>query len=255
MRMPTAQSPLGRAIRLPLQLVPRERPLPILAGPLRGWRWIPGSSVHGCWLGTFERYEQRLFECILRPGQTVYDLGANVGFYTLLAARLVGSSGRVLAFEPASRNLAYLRQHVALNGCHNVEVIEAAVSDHAGSAVFEIGASNAEGRLVRDRVVDHGSWTVPLVTIDGLANAGRIPLPHLIKIDVEGEESAVLDGALQTLQRARPRVLLSTHSSDLRARCVSQLTQLGYSVRCMADDGGHATELDCIPTDDTRSSP
>jgi hypothetical protein len=87
----------GRAIRWPLRCVPRDVTVPILQGPLRGARWVVGSHTHGCWFGSYEADRQRAFVRLVRPGAVVYDLGANVGFYTLLAARLAGPAGRVLA--------------------------------------------------------------------------------------------------------------------------------------------------------------
>src|SRR5579864_334767 len=70
---------LGRILRLPLRLLPRGSVVPILQGPLRGRRWIVGSSTHGCWLGSYENGEQKILQASIRPGSVVYDIGANVG--------------------------------------------------------------------------------------------------------------------------------------------------------------------------------
>ncbi len=80
----------GRAMRLPLQLIPDSAVVRILQGPLRGKRWIAGSSNHGCWLGSYEAAKQRKIIEFVRPGMVCWDVGANVGFYTLLFAELVG---------------------------------------------------------------------------------------------------------------------------------------------------------------------
>src|SRR6267143_3626666 len=79
-------SPVGKLLRLPLRLLPKQAVVPVLQGELRGTRWIVGSSTHGCWLGTYEHENQRLFASLVLASGLVYDLGANVGFYTLLAA-------------------------------------------------------------------------------------------------------------------------------------------------------------------------
>src|SRR5687767_8704385 len=113
---------LGRVVRFPLRLVPRDAVLRVLSGPLRGRRWIAGAATHGCWLGTYERFVQRIFVEHVRPGGVVYDVGANAGFFTLLASKLAGSSGRVYAFEPMERNLHYIRKHLQMNRVENVEV-------------------------------------------------------------------------------------------------------------------------------------
>src|SRR3984957_348930 len=95
-RLPPSTTTVGRLLRLPLRVVPRERPVRILGGPLRGWRWVPAAASHGCWLGTFERAEQDVFARTIRPGDVVYDLGANVGFYPLLAEKLPGPRGALV---------------------------------------------------------------------------------------------------------------------------------------------------------------
>ena len=91
---------LGRALRLPLRLIPKDANVRILQGPLRGKYWISGSSDHGCWLGSYEVAKQRKVTELVRPGMICWDVGANVGFYTLLFAELVGRTGSVYAFEP-----------------------------------------------------------------------------------------------------------------------------------------------------------
>ncbi|HEV8435127.1 MAG TPA: FkbM family methyltransferase, partial [Thermoanaerobaculia bacterium] len=113
---------IGRLLRLPLRLVPNGRVVRIKSGPLRGWRWITGSAPHGCWLGTYERDSQRAFMDNVHEGDVVYDIGANAGFFTLLASTLAGPRGLVFAFEPLPRNVALLERHVSLNGCENVRI-------------------------------------------------------------------------------------------------------------------------------------
>uniref|UniRef100_A0ACD5GZU7 FkbM family methyltransferase n=1 Tax=Desertifilum tharense IPPAS B-1220 TaxID=1781255 RepID=A0ACD5GZU7_9CYAN len=128
------QSFVGKLLRLPLKLIPANAQMPILSGKLRGKKWIVGAGRHGSWLGTYEAQTQHLFIQALNPGMTVFDIGAQAGFYTLLASHLVGKQGRVFAFEPLPRNLAYLHQHLAINHLENVTVIEAAVAETSGVA-------------------------------------------------------------------------------------------------------------------------
>jgi predicted RNA methylase len=94
--------------------------MPILQGPGRGIRWIVGAGTHGCWLGSYESEKQAVVAEALGPGMVFYDLGANAGFYTLLAARAVLPGGEVIAFEPLPENISYLRRHVERNGFRNV---------------------------------------------------------------------------------------------------------------------------------------
>jgi hypothetical protein len=94
---------IGRPLVLSLKLVPQSSVARLLQGRLRGARWIVGPGTHGCCLGTYELPKQREFDKAVREGHVVYDVGANVGFYSLLAACCVGENGKVHAFEPLPR--------------------------------------------------------------------------------------------------------------------------------------------------------
>ena len=214
---------LGRTLRGLLGAIPREAVVPVLQGRLRGRKWIVGSCDHGCWLGSYECPKQRLFSRTLQPGGTVFDVGAHAGFYTLLAAELVGPGGRVVSFEPLPRNLGYLRRHVQLNGCENVEVIAAAVCDRDGLGRFQPDESSLQGRLS-----DEGALRVPTVRLDSLVSAGTIPPPNFVKMDIEGGEFRALRGGRETLAAARPVVFLATHGPEVHGRCCELLRQLDY---------------------------
>jgi len=137
----------GKALRFPLRILPQDARVVILQGKLKGYRWISGSSNHGCWLGSYECGKRKAFERVVERGTVVFDIGAHVGFYTLLAAALVGPQGTVIAFEPLPRNLRYLRSHIALNRVANVSVVEAAVADTGGTACFEEGSGHSVGHI------------------------------------------------------------------------------------------------------------
>lgn len=186
-------------------------------------KWIVGSATHGCWLGSYEYRKRICFERAVTRGSVVFDVGANVGFYTLLASVLVGEEGRVFAFEPVPRNLLYLGEHLRLNGLGNVTVLEAAVLDRAGTARFDdsLGASTG-------RVSSRGNLEVLAVSLDELIAARRIPFPDFIKIDVEGAELQVLCGARSLLREARPTLFLATHSPEAHRESCDLLRGLGY---------------------------
>lgn len=222
----SSHSAIGKLLRLPLHMVPRELPVPILQGPLQWRLWIAGSSSHGCWLGSYEYHKQRLFARMARAGDVVFDIGANVGFYTLLAASRVAPSGRVVAFEPMPSNVKRIHQHLKLNRIDGVRVFEAAVSSTPGIARFAPHASNAMGRIS-----DTGSMEVTLVSLDDLSESGSIPDPNLLKIDVEGAELGVLHGASRLLARARPTILLATHGAEVHRQCCAFLRDAGYELR------------------------
>lgn len=224
------RSVAGRLLRLPLALIPGALPMPVLQGPLRGHWWITGSSNHGCWLGSYEYAKQRLFARMIHSGDVVFDIGANVGFYTLLAASRVRVDGVVVAFEPLRQNTHFLRRHLRINRFDGVRVIEAAVGKRNGTAHFQPHASSAMGR-----VSENGSLVVEQVSLDELCDVRAIPDPMLMKIDVEGAELNVLEGASRMLARARPAIFLATHGALVHRECCDFLRAAGYSLRPIDD--------------------
>lgn len=220
------QTVVGKLLRLPLRLLPPRAVVPILQGSMKGKKWVAGSSTHGCWLGSYEYDKQRLFETTVRAGDVVFDVGANVGFYTLLSSVLVGSRGRVVAFEPVPRNLKFLKKHLRLNRVSNVLVMPTAVSDAVGEVHFD----NSSGPSV-GHISELGALRVTTVMLDSLVDEGRIPSPHLVKIDVEGAEAAVLRGMKTILLTSKPTLFLATHGDQARSECLALLKAARYNVR------------------------
>jgi FkbM family methyltransferase len=219
---------LGKLLRAPLRLIPSSAVVPILQGPLRGKKWIVGSGNHGCWLGSYEHEKQEAFRQAVRKGDVVYDVGANVGFYTLLASVLAGPNGFVYAFEPLPRNLLDLRRHLEMNHVKNCEVIEAAVSVAEGQARFDPSGDRHTSHLSSE-----GTLQVRTVALDELVCCKGIRPPNLIKIDVEGEELRCLQGCNSTLRTFRPIIFLATHGSEIHNACVQFLADLNYTIKPM----------------------
>lgn len=217
---------LGRILRLPLRAMSRTAVVRVLTGELRGARWIVGAATHGCWIGTYERDVQRIFATHIRPGDVVYDIGANAGFFTLLASRLAGGAGKVYSFEPLPRNLAYLRVHVRLNDAANVEVLPIAVSDSKGVVRLD-----TDGHPAMGGISEEGDLVVEGDSLDGL----KLEPPSFLKMDIEGGEHAALRGATQLLRDARPTLLLSTHGYVQHGLCVELLESLGYAIELLRD--------------------
>ena len=207
-----------RVARRLLHALPSRAVVPVVSGPLRGMWWVSGSAPHGAWLGRLERDTLEDFAAHIAADTVVWDVGANVGLYTLAAAR---RAAHVVAFEPASCNVAALRRHVALNGLTNVDIVSAAVASHEGTARLAAGASPSEFRLAGD------GGEVPCVTLDGWRRGLAAPPPAVMKIDVEGAEMDVLDGAVDTITVARPRVYLAVHDGQ-HERCEERLRAWGY---------------------------
>ena len=217
------QSFLGKLIRLPLRLIPKKMHMPILQGRLRGKRWIVGSGEHGYWLGSYEYQKRLAFEKNIGKNTVVYDIGANVGYFSLLAAVLTGPQGQVVAFEPLPRNVDFLKKHIEINCLNNIKVIEAAVADQDGSSTFKLGASTAMGHLGAG-----GELEVTLVSLDSLINQGDVKPPDFIKIDVEGAEFEVLQGAQTLIAQYHPTLFLDTHGRDAHQRVIQFLSDRGY---------------------------
>jgi FkbM family methyltransferase len=218
------ETPLGKLLRFPLKLIPNKTVLPILQGPLKGKRWIKGSGTNGCWLGTYELDKQVLFSKYIKPGMIVFDVGANVGLYSLLASVLTGVKGKVFSFEPLPTNIFYLNSHIELNGLKNVSVSDKAISDKVSKVRFNFGDNRSSGHISIK-----GEIEVETTSLDEFIKAGN-PLPDLIKMDIEGAEFDALVGAKELLKNKRPVIFLATHSNELRAKCLKLLAECGYSV-------------------------
>jgi FkbM family methyltransferase len=153
-----------------------------------------------------DRYETattRLLEELLRPGMVVVDVGAHVGYYSLLAARLVGPTGRVYAFEPEPSNYGLLMKNVALNGYTNIETRQAAIADRTGPVqLFVSGLDNGShslyrvGKPVRDTIMVHA------LTLDEFLASQGWPPVQVMKMDIEGGELQALRGMREFLERA-----------------------------------------------------
>lgn len=215
---------LRKLFRPATRLIPDNVALPVLTGPLKGMRWISaaapgrGKGLSVCWNRT-EREQMAAAEALAPRGGLCFDVGANVGLYTLLLAR---HASEVVAFEPAPRNLRYLWAHVQRNRLDNVQVITAAAAASQAMTGFDTAGDPGRGHLSQA-----ATQIVTTVRLDDVAaRLGR--MPDLIKIDVEGAEADVLRGAIDILRHRRPTLLLSTHGPEARRQCMDLLTVLGY---------------------------
>jgi len=204
----------------------------VKGGPLKGKRWLLNARREFR-RGTYEPEQTRLFQEAVGPGQVAYDVGAHIGYYTLLASDLVGDKGHVVAFEPLPSNLWDLRRHLQMNGCHNVTVIDACVGEHAGSCQFKRGTGPRTGYIA-----PNGALTVQMVRLDELLNEGTIPAPDCIKVDVDGTELAVLQGAQSLIARKHPTIFLSVHSDEARRQCGDLLEAQGYRLHTICTEIG-----------------
>lgn len=145
----------------------------------------------------------------LRAGDVVYDIGANVGYFTLLAAQAVGPSGHVYSFEPNPPTLARLRRNVELNSLANVTVLPLALGDRDEEITFHaVGGANSGASSLRDGLVGSSSTTVRLARLDDLRGEHVVRSPDVVKMDVEGAEYLALRGMPSTLAEPGWRSLI-----------------------------------------------
>jgi FkbM family methyltransferase len=162
---------------------------------------------HARWILAYRVWEPAITFLVrhrLRPGATVVDVGANLGYYVLLASRAVGPRGRVLGFEPEPSNLEFLKRSLTLNGVANAEVSGAALGDRDGTAVLHL-SPRAPGLHSIVQPVGTESVEVPLRRLDSIPLERRI---DLLLIDAEGAESLVVDGGRGRIEADRPEMVM-----------------------------------------------
>jgi FkbM family methyltransferase len=220
-----------------LLLGQKSEPRRILSGLARGYRMCVSPADNLSYLlGTNEPHLQKVIREYVAAGDTVYDIGANVGYVSLSLAKRVGPQGSVIAFEPIPQNIAAFRNNVAINGITNVQLLECAASDHAGEALIRLAENPSTASLVWHR--NNSSATelsIRTVSVDDLVETGELAYPKFVKIDVEGAEAQALCGMRRTLAAARPVLFVECSEAgreqawhllvDLQYRCQSAITR------------------------------
>ncbi|RMH72115.1 MAG: FkbM family methyltransferase [Gemmatimonadetes bacterium] len=216
-------------LRRPFEAIARRlwgKQSTIQFGPLKGASFQGGLA---CTLGIYEIAIQEVIRAQLRPADIFYDIGANYGYISLLASTLVGDRGAVYAFEPLPENIQRIEQVLSANQVQNCHVVSVAISDQTGTALLHFNTdSRATPSLTRD-TANLDSVEVATETLDHFIQDH--PLPHLIKLDVEGAESMVLKGAAHLLSRPdAPTWVIEIHDED-NDRKVTDILELNqYSI-------------------------
>lgn len=185
--------------------------------------------------GVHEPLATALMASLVRPGDCVLDIGANIGYYTLLLSRLVGSSGAVLAVEPHPDNFRLLCQNLRLNRVDNVWVAQLALADTEGNAHLEVSAASNWHSLMQDKSRPGAKViSVPTSTVDRLRELWGRPI-HLLRMDTEGYEAHILQGAKRTIAEDRPAMVVEVHPAFLGLeggpRFLQELLAAGYESR------------------------
>lgn len=194
--------------------------------------------------GEYEPATTAVMEALLQPGDTMLDIGANAGYFTLLAAQRVGPQGTVIAFEPMPSVNAILRKNIELNSLAQVQVRTEALYCEDGVMSFNEGPADHCG-ISSLRAIDRVSNTIRVVTARG-DNVLAADLPiALIKIDIEGAELHALQGLEQTLKRHTPDLIVEVTDEYLRgmghtaADMHQFLNYLGYRMYAISEGGLH----------------
>jgi FkbM family methyltransferase len=185
-------------------------------------------------VGLFQQDETKLFERLARPGMTVVDVGAYVGYFTLLSSHLVGASGRVFAFEPADEAYRYLVDNIEANGCRNALAVKKAVSDTVSTATLMPDPVGPESFLTNGPHNGEGV-VVETIDLDKFFEAQDWPAVHMIKMNIEGWELSALRGMRQ-LSKRNPELQLIIEFNPMAMRrgaisreaLASALAELGF---------------------------
>jgi FkbM family methyltransferase len=218
---------------------------PVDRGTLIGW------SIH--FFGSYEPEVRAEIRRRLRPGDTAVDVGANAGWHTLLMACRVGAGGRVIAVEPNPSSRERLDHGIAINRLTNVRVDPRALADREGTRTFDAPPAghvwDGTGRLTETpvgsgfRIEGSERTSVAVTTLDALAAEHSLDRVALIKIDVEGWESAVLRGASTVLRRSHPALIFEydpayvERSGATGADLVEWLRGFGYQLHVLRPRG------------------
>ena len=204
-------------------------------GALEGYRMsIDWNRFRSFVYGTWEPEVFRAVAATVKLGMTVIDIGAHIGYYTLLFAKCVGPKGRVVAFEPVPANFELLKRNIQLNELPNVQTFSQAVFSRNEEIILTVPD---ELRYSGDASIYHGRGTkqfrVPAIALDTFCDSSGL-WPHIVKMDVEGAEYDVFMGAKKTIGRFRPKLLIELHHFDgnVAAHPVPDLlTAWGYRIQ------------------------
>jgi FkbM family methyltransferase len=229
--------PLARFIRSGLN---RAAPtgltqVKVAAGDLAGYTIELDMQVDkDLWLGTYEPELQAALRELVRPGVVIYDVGANIGYVSLLLAKAAGENGKVFAFEALPENGRRWRKNIGLNGMDaRMSLFFGAVTQTAGSVRFLVHASAGMGKAVGSagRQDEYQSEIqVPGISLDEFVYVQGNPAPQVVKMDIEGGEVMALPGMRHLLAEACPLMLMELHGPESSRVAWDTLTAAGYQI-------------------------
>ena len=208
--------------------------------------------------GVWEAHQTDLLLAHLRPGDVVFNVGANTGYYALLAARAVGAGGRVFAFDIQKEMCQYLARNCRLNGFDNVTLVNKGCWSRAGRA--GIADSEAErldaGEVYVNPADENGPRPVDLVTVDDVAREHDVDRLDMLLVDTEGADLEVLRGAAEMIERHRPSIMLEVHHLHRYGSSERDVRDFlgGFGYEFMPFDSRYSRDLFCTHPDTRRAS-
>lgn len=197
----------------------------ISGGPAKGLVFpVKMPQDKQMWIGTWELEFAESLQRAVQPGWVCYDVGGYKGYYSGIMA--LKSAKQIFVFEPFPKNIEYIKNLIKLNPTLHISLQEYAVADSTAEMKFQVMAENTMGKLAtssfnkNDAIVD--VVTVQSITLDEFIAKG-FPDPDFIKIDVEGAEEFVLQGARDLMKRKKPVMMIEVHSPEIGERCLSIL--------------------------------
>ena len=223
----------------------------IAGGDLVGYSILLDMQIDkDYWLGTYEPELQAALRDLIRPGAVIYDVGANIGYVSLLLAKAAGETGKVYAFEALPENAERWRRNMARNGMEaRTSLFAGAVTQAAGPVRFLLHASGGMGKAAGSagRADTYLSEiTVPGISLDEFAFDMGNPLPHVVKMDIEGGEVLALPGMRRMLAEARPMMLMELHGPESCRLAWETLTSSGYQIFWMRKGYPVITSLEAL---------
>jgi len=229
--------PLARLIRRGLnRLAPTGLvEVKIAAGDLAGFTIQLDMQIDkDYWLGTYEPELQSALRELVPTGALIFDVGANIGYVSLLLAKAAGVNGNVIAFEALPSNAEQLRRNVALNGMERrVKVVDRAVTQASGPVHFLVHASGGMGKVAGSAGREdkyQSEVTVPGISLDEFVYGQGNPPPQVVKMDIEGGEVLALPGMRRVLAEARPLMLMELHGPVSSRVAWETLNAAGYRI-------------------------
>lgn len=237
-----AFKPVARLIRSSLNKAAPQglTRVEVAAGNLAGTPlYLDLQSEKDYWLGTYEVELQQTIRDLVKPGMIVYDIGANIGYLSMMLARQVTNSGKVFAFEALPENQERFAVNLKVSGFSDrVQLIRAAVVDKTGVVQFQIGPSGGMGKAAgsagRQEYSYAKSIEVQAISLDDFVLIQGNTPPQVVKMDIEGGEVMALPGMVQVLQQFKPLMMLELHGPESARAAWNILTDAGYRI-CQMD--------------------